>query len=94
MSVQNLYILFNKRLKNTWWKYRDAVTCFSNSEILWGSESKLYICTFFQNKFNDMLLIDEMCGQNILNTNILVDQNDFNKRENYAHLNLGRNQNS
>ena len=68
MSVQNLYILFNKRLKNTWWKYRDAVTCFSNSEILWGSESKLYICTFFQNKFNDMLLIDEMCGQNILNT--------------------------
>ena len=59
----------------------------------YGEVNQNYIF-FFQNKFNDMLLIDEMCGQNILNTNILVDQNDFNKRENYAHLNLGRNQNS
>ena len=57
------------------------------------NQNYMYVL-FFQNKFNDMLLIDEMCGQNILNTNILVDQNDFNKRENYAHQNLGRNQNS
>ena len=67
-------------------------TCFSNSEIFWRSESKLYF--FFQTKFNEMVLIDEMCGQNILSTNILVGQNDFNKRENYAHINLGKNPNS